>query len=84
MAWRHQLGLGSRLTIISPEGPDTVMGNTPRIRDYPVVAIFKVGMSDYDENVIYMPLAEAQDYFVTDDGVNQVEVMVDNPDNIDA
>ncbi|HRX36292.1 MAG TPA: lipoprotein-releasing ABC transporter permease subunit [Aestuariivirga sp.] len=83
MAWRHQLGLGSNITIISPEGPDTVVGTAPRIRDYPVVAIFQVGMSDYDENVIYMPLAEAQDYFVTDDGVSQVEVTVDNPDNID-
>jgi lipoprotein-releasing system permease protein len=83
MAWRHQLGLGSRITIITPDGPDTVIGNAPRIRDYPVVAIFKVGMSDYDENVIYMPLAEAQDYFVTDDGVNQIEVMVDDPDKVE-
>jgi len=83
MAWRHQLGLGSRITIITPDGPDTVIGNAPRIRDYPVVAIFKVGMSDYDENVIYMPLSEAQDYFVTDEGVNQVEVMVDDPDNVE-
>ena len=84
MAWRHQLGLGSRLTIISPEGPETVLGSTPRIRDYPVVAIFKVGMSDYDENVIYMPLAEAQEYFLTEEGVNQIEVMVENPDEVEA
>mgnify|MGYP007118308298 CR=1 FL=1 len=40
-------------------------------------AIFKVGMSDYDENVIYMPLAEAQDYFVMEEGVSQIEVMVE-------
>ena len=84
MAWRHQLGPGSTLTIISPDGPDTVVGNTPRIRDYPVAAIFKVGMSDYDENVIYMPLAEAQDYFSTDNGVTQIEAMVDNPDAIET
>ena len=83
MAWRHQLGLGSRITIISPEGPETVIGTAPRIRDYPVVAVFKVGMSDYDENVIYMPLAEAQEYFVTEEGVNQIEVMVDDPDEVD-
>ena len=83
MAWKHQLGLGSNLTIISPEGPDSVVGNAPRIRDYPVVAIFKVGMSDYDENIIYMPLAEAQDYFVMDEGVSQIEVMVEKPDAID-
>ncbi len=84
MAWRHQLGLGSRITIISPDGADTVVGNTPRIRDYPVVAIFKVGMSDYDENVIYMPLSEAQDYFNTDTGVSQIEVMVEEPDQVEA
>ena len=34
LAWRHQLGLGSTLTIISPNGPDTVMGTAPRIRDF--------------------------------------------------
>ena len=84
MAWRHQLGLGSAITIISPEGPETVLGTAPRIRDYPVVAIFKVGMSDYDENVIYMPLAEAQEYFVTEEGVNQIEVMVENPDEVES
>ncbi len=84
LAWRHQLGLGSSLTIISPDGPDTIVGNTPRIRDYPVVAIFKVGMSDYDENVIYMPITEAQDYFVTDGSVTQIEAMVENPDAIDG
>lgn len=84
MAWRHQLGLGSRITIISPEGPETVLGTAPRIRDYPVVAIFKVGMSDYDENVIYMPLAEAQEYFVTEEGVNQIEVMVEKPDEVES
>ncbi len=84
MAWKHQLGLGSNLTIISPEGPDSVVGNAPRIRDYPVVAIFKVGMADYDENIIYMPLPEAQDYFVMDEGVTQIEVMVERPDDIDG
>ena len=83
MAWAHQLGLGSSITIVSPDGPDTVVGNTPLIREYPVVAIFKAGMSDYDANVIYMPLAEAQDYFNAGDGVTLLEVMVDDPDSVE-
>ncbi len=82
MASRHGLGLGSTLTIISPSGPETIMGTAPRIRDYPVVAIFKIGMSEYDESVIYMPLAEAQDYFVVDNAASAIEVTVDNPDAI--
>lgn len=84
MALRHQLGLGSILTIISPNGPESVMGTAPRIRDFMVVAIFKVGMSEYDENVIYMPLADAQEYFVSEEGVTALEVMVENPDGIDT
>jgi lipoprotein-releasing system permease protein len=82
LARRHQLGLGSSLTLVSPDGPDTVMGNAPRVRDYPVVAIFKVGMSEYDDNIVYMPLADAQEYFAVEDGVNALELMVDDPDRI--
>jgi lipoprotein-releasing system permease protein len=82
MAWKHALGLGTVLTIISPNGPDTVMGSAPRIRDYPVVAIFKIGMAEYDEGVIYMPLTDAQEFFSSEDGVTAIEVMVNEPDNI--
>jgi lipoprotein-releasing system permease protein len=82
MARRHQLGLGSPVTLIAPNGPDTVIGNTPRIRDYTVVAIFKMGMSDYDDGVVYMPITEAQDFFSTDDGATGLEIMVDDPDAV--
>ena len=62
MAWRHNLSLGQELTLISPNGPETAFGSAPRIRNFPIVALFEVGMSDYDENVVYMPLASAQEY----------------------
>lgn len=82
MARRHQLFLGSNVTLIAPNGPDTVIGNTPRIRDYPVVAIFKMGMSDYDDSVVYMPIEEAKDFFSTNNGATSLEVMVRNPDAV--
>ncbi len=82
MAWKHQVGLGTTITLISPNGPDTVMGSTPRIRDYPVVAIFKMGMSEYDENVVYMPIKEAQDFFSSEEGVTGIELDVDDPEAI--
>lgn len=84
MARRLQLGLGATISLLSPEGPDTVMGSAPTSRDYPVVAVFKVGMSDYDDNVIYMPLPEAQDFLQSQDGVSLLEIMVDDPDKIGA
>jgi lipoprotein-releasing system permease protein len=84
LAWRHQLSLGSTLTIISPNGPDTVMGTAPRIRDFTVVAIFKIGMSEYDEGIAYLPIADAQEFFVSEEGATGLEVMVDKPDDIGA
>ena len=84
MAWQHGLNVGDTLTLISPEGPATIFGSAPRIRGYKVVAIFDMGMSEYDKGVVYMPFAAAQEYFVSEDGASAIEVMVDKPDNIDA
>jgi lipoprotein-releasing system permease protein len=84
LADKHLLGLGSTLTIVSPNGPETIMGSAPRIRDFTVVAIYQAGMSLYDDSIAYMPLADAQEYFVSEEGVSAIEVMVDNPEEIDA
>ncbi len=82
MARKHQVGIGNSITLIAPNGPDTPIGNTPRLRDYQVVAIFKMGMSDYDESVVYMPFDEAKDFFSTDNGATSFEVMVKDPDAV--
>ncbi len=82
LARRHGLALGSVLNLIAPNGPDTVIGNMPRIRAYVVVAVYKVGMSDYDDGVVYMPITEAQDFFSTNDGATGIEIMVDDPDAV--
>ena len=82
MARKHQVTLGQTVTLIAPNGPDTPIGNTPRLRDYPVVAIFKAGMNDYDESVVYMPIDEAQDFFSTEGGATSLEIMVKDPDAV--
>ena len=84
MAWKHNIGLGQEITLIAPEGPDTPFGNAPRIRNFPIVALFEIGMSDYDENVIYMPLAAAQEYFLLEEAATGVELRVANPDGVNG
>ena len=82
-AWKHGVALGDKLTLISPEGPETVMGTAPaHPRPITVVAIFDIGMSDYDDGWSTC-LAEAQEYFVQEDGATAIEVMVDNPDAVE-
>lgn len=84
MAWKHNIGLGQEITLIAPEGPETPFGSAPRIRNFPVVALFEIGMSDYDENVIYMPLAAAQEYFLVDEAATGIELRVADPDGVNG
>jgi lipoprotein-releasing system permease protein len=71
---------GDSITIISPRGAATPFGTAPRIKAYPVVAVFEIGMSEFDGTFVFMPLGEAQAYFNRDDDVNVIEVFIENAD----
>lgn len=84
MADNLGLTLGDTITLISPDGDVTPLGTTPRMKGYPIKAIFEVGMSEYDSSIVYMPFSEAQLYFNMDGRAQTIEIYVDNPDNVDA
>lgn len=76
------LQLGDRMTLVSPRGAVTPMGVAPRVKAYPITAIFQLGMSEYDSTYVFMPQAEAQLYFNKDDTVSFIEVYLQDPDNV--
>ncbi|MCQ0990020.1 lipoprotein-releasing ABC transporter permease subunit [Jiella marina] len=76
------LRLGDQITLVSPEGDVTPLGTTPRVKAYPVSAIFEIGLSEYDAAYVYMPLAEAQLYFNQEDQVQSIEIFVNDPDQV--
>ncbi|TFF27369.1 lipoprotein-releasing ABC transporter permease subunit [Jiella endophytica] len=76
------LRLGDNITLISPDGDVTAFGTTPRVKAYPVSAIFEIGMSEYDAAYVYMPLSEAQLFFNQEDRVQSIEIFVDHPDQV--
>jgi lipoprotein-releasing system permease protein len=84
MADNLGLALGDSITLVSPDGDVTPFGTTPRVKAYPVTAIFEVGMSEYDASIIFMPLTEAQLYFNMEGRAQSIEIFVDNPDDVDA
>ncbi|MCB1427215.1 MAG: lipoprotein-releasing ABC transporter permease subunit [Zhengella sp.] len=84
MAENLGLALGDILTLVSPDGDVTPIGTTPRVKGYPVVAVFEIGMSEYDSSIVYMPLSEAQLYFNQENQVQSIEVFLDDPDTVDT
>ncbi|RKF06565.1 lipoprotein-releasing ABC transporter permease subunit [Oceaniradius stylonematis] len=82
----RNLGLiaGDRITLVSPDGDVTPFGTTPRVKSYPVAAIFEMGMSEYDGSIIFMPFEEAQLYFNSEGVAQLIEIFIDDPDAVDA
>ena len=77
------IALGDRLRIISPDGARTAFGTSPRIGAYEVTWIFSAGRWDIDHTRIYMPFGEAQSFFNRDGVADELEVMVEAPEEIE-
>ena len=75
--------VGDPVTLISPTGEVTAFGSNPRRKTYSVGGVFSIGMSEYDGVFVYMPLQQAQLFFGRDQGVDKIEIMLDNPDKLD-
>jgi lipoprotein-releasing system permease protein len=76
--------VGDKVSLLIAKGAQTPFGVAPRIKAYPVVAIFQIGMSEFDNVFVYMPLPEAQAFFNKDNEVTLVEVFVDDPEAMDV
>jgi lipoprotein-releasing system permease protein len=68
---------------VHPKGARTPIGVMPRIKPYKIVAIFEVGMSEYDAAFVFMPIMEAQAYFSREGDVTAIEVYTNNPERMD-
>lgn len=84
MADRMRLGIGDEITLISPQTTSTLIGSVPRIKAYEVVAIFEVGMYEYDNSFAFLPLEAAQVYFKLPGAASSLEIMVDDPERVPA
>ena len=78
------VNIGDQVTVVNPKGKSTVFGLKPNIKSYPVAAIFEIGMTEYDETIGFMPLEESQRFFNSPGSVGLLEVLVDDPQNVDA
>jgi lipoprotein-releasing system permease protein len=82
LARRLGLAVGSPITLLSPEGTATAFGTMPRIKTYHVVGLFNVGMYEYDNSFIYVPLGAAQLFLRLPEAVSSLEVFTADPDRV--
>jgi lipoprotein-releasing system permease protein len=82
LAARMGVRVGDKITLISPKGNVSAFGTVPRMKAYPVTAIFQIGMFEYDNAYVYMPLRKAQVFFKKKNAVSVLEIMTDDADAV--
>lgn len=80
-----QLGVtvGNTVTIVSPKSVTTPFGSTLRYLAYRVDAIVEIGLFQFDQTFVGMPIDEAQLFFRKGDTVSKIEVFMEKPEDID-
>ncbi|WP_050929371.1 ABC transporter permease [Aestuariivita boseongensis] len=78
------VGVGDRVRLISPNGVRTALGTSPRVVAFEVVYVFRSGQPFIDSTRAYLPLSEAQSFLNREGGVDQIDVMVADPEGVDA
>jgi lipoprotein-releasing system permease protein len=83
---RLAMNLGARvgdvITVINPQGRSTVAGTMPRQIGYTITAIFEIGVYDYDETFIVMPIPDAQTLLLMGNSINYIEVTTTDADRV--
>jgi lipoprotein-releasing system permease protein len=84
LAFKLGVKRGDTITLISPQGTTTAFGTVPRIKAYHVAGTFNVGMYEFDNGVMFMPMPAAQLFFNLPNAVSDIEIFVDKPDDVRA
>ncbi|GGX90287.1 lipoprotein-releasing ABC transporter permease subunit [Vogesella alkaliphila] len=71
--------VGDKVTLITPQGNVTPAGMMPRLKQFTVTGVFKIGMFEYDASLAMIHLRDAQVLFRMGQDVSGVRLKLDDP-----
>jgi len=77
------VAVGGQVSMISPAGQTTPFGTVPRIVSYRVAAIIEVGVYEYDNTFVVMPMEDAQALLMMGDAVGVIRVQTVDADRVE-
>ena len=72
------VGLGGKVTVITPKITPTPAGILPRLKRFKVIGIFEVGMYEYDRNLALIHIRDGAKLFQLGDGVTGLRIKLDD------
>ncbi len=82
LSFTLDLKIGDKITIMSSNGVETIIGNLPKQKTFIVGSLFESGLIDFDNNIAFINLDTLEEFFNLNDKNRNLEVYLKNPQNI--
>lgn len=70
--------VGDKIILLTPTLTSNIIGIQPRFKRFTVAGIFDAGMNEYDNNLAFIHLQQAQKLYGMDDKVSGIRIKVDD------
>ena len=83
LAINLNLQVGDKIALMSSSGVSTIIGNLPKQEFFLISSIFSSGLSDFDQNIIFMPLEDTKSLFNLTNKDLLLEIFLKDPTKIE-
>ncbi len=83
LSFNLNVDIGDIITVMSPAGIQTLVGNLPKQKNFKIVSIFDSGLSDFNENIAYINLETLESLFKKNKDNRFIEFYFKDPKNIE-
>ena len=82
LSFALDIDIGDKLSIMSPAGIQTIIGDLPKQETFIVESVFESGLKDFDLNVAFININDLEGLFDLEKDQREVEIYLNNPKNI--
>ena len=84
LSFALDLQVGDEITLMSPSGVETIIGNFPKQKNFIITSIFNSGLADFDNNIAFINLNTLEEFFGFDVNERNLEIYLKNPNKIES
>ncbi len=77
------VNIGDRITLMSPLGVETIIGNLPKQSTFEVISIYESGLVEFDQNIAFINILDLESFFNYEISERNLEIYLKKPDDID-
>jgi lipoprotein-releasing system permease protein len=83
LSFNLDLGVGDKVSIMSPVGIETIIGSLPRQETFIISSVFDSGLADFDANIAFINLDTLENFFSLKKEKRNLEIYLNSPSNIE-